>query len=106
MEKYSQKSKSNRNYALDFLKIAATVFIVFHHYQQTTGAYYPGLINFYNGRLYWGYLVEFFFVVSGFVVASYSDRIVAGLRFREFYLKRYLRLLLLWQPVQSHMSCF
>lgn len=29
-----------RDYSLDFIKIVATVFIIFHHYQQVTGAWF------------------------------------------------------------------
>lgn len=35
-----------RNYALDFLKICATIIIVFHHYQQVTEVVYINHINF------------------------------------------------------------
>lgn len=43
-----------RNFSLDFLKIVATIGIIFHHWQQVTGAYFENHINFYNGRFYWG----------------------------------------------------
>ena len=49
----------NRDYSLDILRIAATILIVFHHYQQCTGAFFEGRLNFYNGRFYFGYIVEF-----------------------------------------------
>lgn len=60
-----------RNFSLDFLKIVATIGIIFHHWQQVTGAYFENHINFYNGRFYWGYLVELFFVLSGFFCWKY-----------------------------------
>lgn len=55
---------------LDLLKAVAVTLIVFHHYQQSFGVTFPGL-NFYGGKFYFGNLVEFFFLVSGFV-ALYS----------------------------------
>ena len=83
----------NRDYSLDILRIAATILIVFHHYQQCTGAFFEGRLNFYNGRFYFGYIVEFFFLLSGFFMVSYIGRIRDGLPFRKFLLKRVIRLL-------------
>ena len=82
----------DRLYALDFLKVIATVLIVFHHYQSNTGAVFNG-INFYYGRFYFGYLVEFFFVLSGFFSNKWIERVQNGLSFREFYIHRAVRLL-------------
>lgn len=44
---------------LDLLKIIATVMIIFHHYQQITGAWW-GASSFYGGLFYYGELVELF----------------------------------------------
>lgn len=54
--------------SLDALKAIAAVFIVFHHYQQDTGSggTFPG-VNFYGGKLVFGYVVELFFIISGFL---------------------------------------
>lgn len=40
---------------LDLLKIIATVMIIFHHYQQITGAWW-GASSFYGGLFYYGEL--------------------------------------------------
>ena len=82
-----------RNYAFDILRILATICIVFHHYQQVTGAYFENRINFCNGRFYFGYVVEFFFLLSGFFMYHYIKKIFAGMTFRDFILPRLIRLL-------------
>lgn len=81
-----------RNYSLDFIKIIATIFIIFHHYQQITGAYFHNKINFCNGKFYFGYMVELFFILSGFFMYSYINKIEQGTSFFEFYIKRITRL--------------
>lgn len=72
----------------------ATILIVFHHYQQLTGARFD-TINFFNGRFYFGYIVEFFFVLSGYFMYPYVERIGGGegYTFREFISRRISRLL-------------
>lgn len=70
--------EGERYYSLDFLKIVATVIIICHHFQQLSGAFYPGYINFYNGKFYWGYMVELFFVLSGFFMYPYIEKIRGG----------------------------
>lgn len=67
---------SSRSYSLDFLKILATIAIVFHHFQQTTGAVYENSINFYGSWFYWGYIVELFFILSGYFLYKYIDVIL------------------------------
>ena len=84
--------KKERDYSLDFLKILATICIIFHHYQQVTGASFDHFINFWNGKFYFGYIVELFFVLSGYFMFSYIEKIEGGLSFPQFYLKRFLRL--------------
>lgn len=82
-----------RDYSLDFIKIVATVFIIFHHYQQVTGAWFENRINFNNGRFYFGYIVELFFILSGYFMYSYIRKIQQGrITFPEFYFKRLSRL--------------
>ena len=69
--------EKKRLYNLDIIKIVAATFIVFHHYQQVSGTSFNGL-NFYGGRIFWGYLVELFFMISGFLSAmtiKYNDKI-------------------------------
>ena len=83
-----------RQYSLDCLRIIATVLIVFHHYQQVTGAYFQGKINFSGGRFYFGYVVEFFFLLSGFFMYSYVRKIQKeDLAFRQYIERRFVRLL-------------
>ena len=65
--------KEKRNYTIDFLKIIATTFIVFHHFQQVTNTQFERF-NFNNGNLYFGYLVEFFFIISGYLMALSNER--------------------------------
>lgn len=78
--------------SIDILKIIATVMIVFHHYQQVTETQFVH-INFYGGKFYFGYLVEFFFMVSGFWMCSYIERIPKEISFVKYYIKRATRLL-------------
>ena len=82
-----------RNYALDFLKICATIIIVFHHYQQVTEVVYINHINFFGGLFYWGNVVELFFVISGYVSFGYIEKIQNGYTFKHFFLKKACRLL-------------
>ena len=60
---------STRYYSLDIIKILATVGIMFHHYQQIFHVEYS-VINFYGGTFNCGYLVELFFLISGFLAYS------------------------------------
>ncbi|MBQ6719025.1 MAG: acyltransferase [Oscillospiraceae bacterium] len=88
-------SVSVRNYGLDFLKIVATIFIVFHHYQQCMDIVYPTGVNF-NGPFwfYWGWLVELFFMISGYVTYRYVPVVADGkISLKDWYVKRAARLL-------------
>ncbi len=84
---------SERKYSIDFLKIAATLFILFHHYQQLIGGVFPTGINFYGGRFNFGLMVELLFTLSGFVVFPYVSKIYSGLTLKKFMLRRIKRLL-------------
>lgn len=86
------KNAEVRTGSLDFLRIIATILIVFHHFQQVTGARFGG-IDFYGGNFNYGLIVEFFFVLSGFFMFRYITRIKQGLSFKKFILKRVTRLL-------------
>lgn len=88
---------AQRVYALDFLKIVATLLIVLHHYQQVQKVHFEHGINFYGGRFYFSYFVELFFVLSGFFLYGYIERIRDGMRFSKFFFRRYLR----FQPLQA-----
>ena len=81
-----------RNNSLDFLKIVATILIVFHHYQQVLNIKFTK-INFFGGKFYFGYLVELFFLISGFLMFNYIERIKQGLDFKSFFINRVKRLL-------------
>lgn len=81
-----------RNNSLDFLKIIATILIVFHHYQQELNVKFTQ-INFFGGKFYFGYLVELFFLISGFLMFNYIERIKQGLDFKSFFINRVKRLL-------------
>lgn len=86
--------KTKRNYSLDFLKILATIGIVFHHFQQITNAKYDGFINFWGEWFYWGYLVELFFLLSGYFMYRYIPSILEGaVTLADWWKKRALRLL-------------
>lgn len=56
-------------YSLDLLKFLLAIVIVFHHFQQVTSTEFSNF-NFFFGRIYFGYTVEFFFIISGFVSAA------------------------------------
>ena len=61
-----------RLYNFDLLKIIAAILIVFHHYQQLADVSFKW-INFYGGLFSFGYLVELFFIISGFLAAMTSS---------------------------------
>ncbi len=65
---------NERKYSLDVLRIIATILIIFHHYGQVTGLYLEGHINYWNGRFYFGYVVEFFFLLSGYFIVAARAR--------------------------------
>ena len=82
-----------RQYSLDVLRIIATILIIFHHYQQITGTYFEGSLNFHGGDFSFGMVVEFFFVLSGFLAQHYISKIKAGCTFQTFILQKAKRLL-------------
>lgn len=83
---------SKRDHALDFLKIFATLVIVLHHYERAFGTQFAGL-NFGNGKFYFGYAVELFFMISGFVAFFSVRKIQDGLHFDRYFSGKVLRLL-------------
>lgn len=84
---------AKRNGALDFIKVVATTIIVLHHYQQLAGVFYETGINFYFGTFYFGYIVEMFFIMSGFCMLKYIERIEKGVSFWQYYFNRWYRFL-------------
>lgn len=86
------KKINKRQYSLDVLKTIAIILIVLHHYQQSVGVVFP-TINFYGGKFYFGYVVEFFFVLSGYFMYHYIKPIQDGLTFSDYIYRRLSRLL-------------
>lgn len=85
---------AKRDTALDLLKIAGSILIVFHHYCQMTGTRFTKGINFLDGIFPFGYIVELFFLISGFLMYKYAGRITTGeTGFRKFFISRYSRLI-------------
>lgn len=82
--------KAERKYVLDAMKFFAAVIIIFHHYQQCTGLRFQRW-NFYEGKFYFGYLVELFFMISGFVTYIQVNR-DKDLSFRGFITRKIVRL--------------
>lgn len=60
--------------SLDLLKLVLTIIIVLHHFQLETG-YVDSGVNFANGKIYFGYAVEFFFIISGYVLCMQIEKI-------------------------------
>ncbi len=54
---------------IDLLKFIASLCIALHHYQQRFDIYFEKGLNFSGGIIPFGYLVELFFIISGFLVA-------------------------------------
>ena len=85
--------EDRREYSLDVLKFIATIIIIFHHYQQLTRVFFEGKINFYGGNFYWGYMVELFFILSGYFTHKYVEQIDEKSYFLPFIKKKYGRFL-------------
>jgi peptidoglycan/LPS O-acetylase OafA/YrhL len=83
----------NRNGAIDALKIIGGVLIVFLHYQGLTGAHFSGF-NFAHGTLFFGYIVELFYILSGIVCTKMQHKIYQGtIHFKDFLTNKFSRLL-------------
>lgn len=63
----------NRLFTLDALKFFGSILIVFHHFQQMAGVKFD-IINFFGGAFYFGYIVELFFVLSGFFMGMKIEK--------------------------------
>lgn len=90
-EIYMKKAKQEGS--LNVLKLLATITIVLAHYQQTSGSYFEGKFNFFNGSFFWGYMVELFFILSGYFAYGYSQITDPGDNFFSFWWKKYKRFL-------------
>ena len=69
-------SRKSDIWFFDIIKPVAATLIVFHHYQQVFKCVFPG-INFYDGFFNFGYFVELFFMISGFLTL-YTFKNYAG----------------------------
>ena len=58
-----------RIYNFDLKKIIAAICIVLHHFWQMSNLHIENGVNFYGGFFPFGYLVELFFMISGFLMA-------------------------------------
>ena len=85
--------KESRKILPDILRVVLTAFVLFHHYQQLTGTFFYRGINFYGGKFYFGYIVEVFFLMSGFFMVPYVAKIQDKMSFPAFFGKRLIRLL-------------
>ncbi|MGR1083432.1 acyltransferase family protein [Olegusella massiliensis] len=63
----------HHSYGLDLLKASAAFLIVLHHLQQDAHIHFQHF-NFYGGRINFGFLVELFFIVSGFLLLLSEQR--------------------------------
>ena len=88
--------------SLDFLKFILAIIIVFHHYQQVMEVKFEHF-NFFYGRIYFGYAVEFFFIISGFVMAFQVERKGFG-TFRSWMTSKITRILPM--AALSIIACF
>lgn len=80
-----------RLYSLDVMRIIATICIVFHHFQQMYHLQFTSGINYFYGKFYFGYIVEFFFILSG-ILAARNIGSIRKSTFVSYVGKRYLRL--------------
>lgn len=91
--KYASAKIGGRESSLDMIKVIATILIVFHHYAQT----FPGdytFIRYFDGKFYFGHLVELFFIISGYFSLHMLGKIQSGAdRFPAFLKKRTCRLI-------------
>lgn len=83
--------QKKREYSLDVLKCIGVITIIFHHYQQITGAYFEKGINFWNGNFNWAYFVELFFILSGYFTYKNIENINENSEFIKFFKKKYFR---------------
>ncbi|MBL6854674.1 MAG: acyltransferase [Alphaproteobacteria bacterium] len=89
-------SSATRFRALDGWRGVCALLVVLHHIEIHGWIYWQPLVR--NGWLF----VDFFFVLSGFVIAhSYGDRLVDGGRIKDFVIRRLGRL---W-PLHLIMLC-
>lgn len=79
-----------RAVGLDLMKFILCLMILFHHFQQLTGAVFERF-NFWNGSVQVGYFTEVFFIISGLL--TWLRRKSSDTTFGHFMKKRIVRLL-------------
>lgn len=90
----AETAGKERIYSLDVLRILATFGILFYHFQQVFDYTPGGLLNFHTSTFNWSYLVEFFFVLSGFLAFADVEKLNGdGISFSKFIGRKYARLL-------------
>lgn len=80
-----------RYYSLDIIRFILAVIIVMHHFQQNTGLFIEGGVNFFNGNIYYGYAVEAFFIISGFLAAGAKER-TENTAFSKYFINKIIRI--------------
>ena len=81
-----------RDHALDLLKIAATLIVIICHYEDAFDIQNKVLIAG-NGKTLFVYVIELFFIISGFLAFSGVRKINDGLSFNRYFFGKVLRLL-------------
>ena len=76
-----------RESSLDMIKVIATILIIFHHYAQSYSGEYT-FIKYYDGSFYFGYLVELFFVISGYCSLHMLGRVESRAETFPTFLKK------------------
>lgn len=82
--------EKSRNQMFDILKFMCSLLIVYHHLQMEIGGELK-YVNFSGGAFYFGFLVELYFIISGFLMYQYIKRIQDGLSFKDFFKRRFFR---------------
>lgn len=75
--------QTKKIFGFDYIKIIAASLLVFHHYQQVFACKFAG-INFYEGHIQFGFLVELFFTISGYLTL-YAEFNSTNIRGAEVY---------------------
>lgn len=86
-----QTNMPKRYNSLDFIKFCLAIVIVWHHFQMLTMSVYDTGVNFFYGKIYFGFIVEFFFIISGFLSAKSIEK-TANMEFGPFILGKIKRI--------------
>ena len=80
-----------RNQMFDLLKFLSAILLILHHFQMEMGGTKLKYVNFFDGAFYVGFLVELYFIISGFLMYQYIIKIQNGLTFSKFFIRRFMR---------------